>query len=99
LIAHLDKERLNFAAGVTLYWTLVHMESTIQIDPESGKLRKSETVFAKDIIYSFVHSLVERSNIIITCYPCMTQLCTHHMSLETSKRFHVSPPPSETKDQ
>jgi hypothetical protein len=51
-ITHLDKERLNFAASVTLYWTLVHMESTIQIDPESGRLMKSETVLAKDIICS-----------------------------------------------
>ena len=50
LVAHLDKERLDFAASVRLYWTLVHMESTIQIDPGSGKL-KSEAVFASDVIF------------------------------------------------
>ena len=46
LVAHLDKERLDFAASVRLDWTLVHMESTIQIDPGSEKLMKSEAVFA-----------------------------------------------------
>ena len=37
--------------------------------------------------------------LIFTCYPYMMQQCMHHMSLEIGKRCHVSPPPSETKNQ
>ena len=33
-LTDLDKERLNFAASVSLYGTLVHMENTVQIDSE-----------------------------------------------------------------
>ena len=40
-LTDLDKERLNFAASVNLYGTLVHMENTVQIYSEMHTVKIS----------------------------------------------------------
>jgi hypothetical protein len=40
-LTDLDKERLNFAASVNLYGTLVHMKNTVQIDSEMHTIKIS----------------------------------------------------------
>ena len=48
-LTDLDKERLNFAASVNLYGTLVHMENTVQIDSEMHKVKSVFTNGMKTI--------------------------------------------------